>query len=101
MDLHSFDAPRRRPAPLQLRGRSLEGDERSIAVTSPTLIVAIKPNCDGCREFVHGSLEELAGIAVVLVSATNGDEDWNIAPREILVAPDLMRELKIRSAPYY
>jgi hypothetical protein len=65
------------------------------------LIVAVKPNCDSCREFVHGNLDELAGVAVVVVSATSGDQDWASVLREILVAPDLMTELEIRSAPYY
>jgi hypothetical protein len=66
-----------------------------------TLVVAIKPNCDGCKEFVQGSLRELEGVGVVLVSATSGEEEWATAPREILVSAELLSELGIRSAPFY
>jgi hypothetical protein len=83
-----------------LSGRSLTGVERTIEVTTATLVAAIKPNCDGCREFLFGDLKDLVRVAVVLVSATTGDHEWEGA-REILVAPDLMNELGIRSAPYY
>lgn len=97
----SFDASRERRAPKQLRGLSLSGVERSIEVTSSTLVAAIKPNCDGCSAFVHGDLKELRDVNVVLVSATRGNDEWDSAGREILVAPDLLNELGIRSAPYY
>jgi hypothetical protein len=66
-----------------------------------TLVASIKPNCDGCREFVHGDLHELDHVKVVITSVTNGDGEWATARREILVAPALLDELDIRSAPYY
>lgn len=66
-----------------------------------TLVAAIKPNCDGCSEFVHGNLNELDHVNVVLVSATSGEVDWDTVRREILVAPDVLNDLGIRSAPYY
>lgn len=67
----------------------------------PTLVAAIKPNCDGCREFVEGNLGGLDHVDLVLVSATDGGGEWESSPREILVAPELMDDLGIRSAPYY
>jgi hypothetical protein len=97
----SFDAPRERRAPTQLVGRSRSGVERVIEITAMTLVAAIKPNCDGCSEFVHGNLNELDHVNVVLVSATSGEVDWDTARREILVAPDVLNDLGIRSAPYY
>jgi hypothetical protein len=97
----SFDASRKRLVPKHLKGLSLSGVERSIEITSPTLVAAIKPNCDGCSEFVHGNLQELEHVCVVLISATSGDGEWESAPREILVAPKLLIDLDIRSAPYY
>jgi hypothetical protein len=97
----SFDASRERPAPKQLKGFSLLGSERIIEVTSATLVAAIKPNCDGCIEFVRGDLQELGHVTVVLVSATNGESEWESARREILVSPELLNDLGIRSAPYY
>jgi hypothetical protein len=66
-----------------------------------TLVASIKPNCDGCREFVYGDLLELDRVKVVVASATSGDGEWASASREILVAPALLDELDIRSAPYY
>jgi hypothetical protein len=97
----SFDASRERQAPNRLIGLSLAGVERTIKVTTTTLVAAIKPNCDGCSDFVHGDLKELDHVNVILVSATSGDGEWGGARREILVAPDLLNELGIRSAPYY
>jgi len=97
----SYDASRPRTAPKQLTGRSLSGEVQTVEVTSFTLVAAIKPNCDGCSEFVHGSLKELDHVAVVLLSATEGTSEWVDARREILVAPDVMEDLGIRSAPYY
>jgi hypothetical protein len=75
--------------------------ERIVEVTTPTLVAAIKPNCDGCSEFVRGDLKELDHVHVILVSATNGDGEWDDAEREILVAPGVLDALGIRSAPYY
>lgn len=99
---HSFESFRERPAPTALRGRSLSGEERTVQVSRPTLVVAIKPHCDGCHDFVHGDLRELEGVEVVVVSATTGDDaEWDDAIQPILVAPDLMNELDIRSAPFY
>jgi hypothetical protein len=97
----SFDAPRERRAPTQLVGRSRSGVERVIEITAMTLVAAIKPNCDGCSEFVHGNLNELDHVNVVLVSATSGEVDWDTVRREILVAPDVLNDLGIHSAPYY
>jgi hypothetical protein len=97
----SFDAARVRRAPNQLSGQSLSGHERTIEVTKTTLVAAIKPNCDGCSEFVHGDLKELDHVTVVLISATDGDGEWKDARREILVSPHVMNDLGIRSAPYY
>jgi len=97
----SFDAPRVRPAPRELRGRNLAGDERTVELTSMTLIASVKPSCDGCWQFVHGDLHELAHVEVVVVSATDGEGEWSSAARDILVAPALLNELDIRSAPYY
>jgi len=97
----SFDVSRERDAPKYLHGHSLSGEERTIEVTTPTLVAAIKPNCNGCQEFVNGNLSELNHVNVVLVSATDGGGEWESARREILVAPDLLSDLGIRSAPYY
>lgn len=100
MPVHSFDKPRERPAPSVLRGRSAEGEAFEIVLRSLTLVVAIKPDCDGCRDFVEGDLVELDHLEVVLVSATSSDE-WARARRPVLIAPELLTELEIRAAPVY
>lgn len=97
----SFDAFRARPAPTVLKGRSLAGNERFLLVKRLTLVVAVKPHCDGCHDFVFGDLRELEGVEVVVVSATSGDAEWSDAVQPILVAPELMNELGVRSAPFY
>lgn len=65
------------------------------------MIVAVKSNCDGCHDFIYGDLSVLANVQVVVVSATPGEEEWITARQTILVAPEFMDELDIRSAPYY
>ena len=97
----SFDAFRVRPAPTVLRGRSLQGEERIRALRRLTLVVAVKPDCDGCHDFLYGYLRELEGVKVVVVSATSGDGAWLDAVQPVLVAPELMNELGIRTAPFY
>jgi hypothetical protein len=99
--VHSFDAPRQRATPSVLNGRALNGEVVTVEFVGRTLIVAVKPHCDGCREFIHGDLSDLTSVQVVLVSATVGDQEWADAPRSIVVAPEFMTELEIRSAPYY
>jgi hypothetical protein len=97
----SFDAFRARPSPSVLRGRTLAGKDRFLLLKRFTLVVAVKPHCDGCHDFVFGELRELEGVEVVVVSATSGDGEWDGAIQPILVAPELMNELGVRSAPFY
>ena len=97
---HSFDAPRERPAPRELSGHSLEGRAWRRVIEGMTLIVAVKPNCDGCRDFIDGELDELNDVDVVIVSAT-ADDEWRFARQEVIVSPQMLTELDIRSAPFY
>ena len=101
-NVHSFDRPRDRVAPTTLRGHWSKGDQGSIVLVGLTLIVAIKPQCDGCREFVTGALGELDGVNVVLVSSTDDDQgEWSESRRPVLVAPEALRELEVRWPPFY
>jgi predicted nucleotidyltransferase len=83
-----------------LTGVTRRGEERRIELRRTTLVVAVKPDCDGCRDFLRGDLRELADVDVVIISAVSSDE-WADAMNEVLVAPELMKELDIRSAPFY
>jgi hypothetical protein len=97
---HSFDAPRERSAPRELSGRTLNGVGWRRVLEQMTLIVAVKPNCDGCRDFVDGELSELDDIEVVIVSAT-ADDEWRNARQEVIVSPETLTALDVRSAPFY
>lgn len=98
--VRSFDPPRERPAPDTFRGRTLDGEERSVLVRSLTLVVAVKPQCDGCRGFIEGDLSEFKSVDVVLVCET-ADETWRDAKQTVLVAPSVFVDLEIRAAPFY
>ncbi len=100
--MRSFDASRERPAPASFMGKTLAGEPVTHRFDRLTLLVAVKNMCDGCRDFVQSDLHELATLQVVIVSAT-GDEtgEWEGAPRQVIVAPDVLRELDIRWPPFY
>lgn len=63
-------------------------------------MVAVKPDCDGCRSFIFGDLGVLGDVDVVVVSVA-ASEEWIDAPTAVLVAPEIMHDLDIRSAPFY
>lgn len=98
----SFDPARMRPVPRAVSGRGLSGDLVEVALASPTLIVAVKTGCDGCRPFVLEELEELADVAVLVVSATDDPAgEWRAARRAVVVAPDLLEALDVRWPPFF
>jgi hypothetical protein len=97
---HSFDTPRERGAPRELAGTTLEGKEWRRVLEGLTLVVAVKPQCDGCRDFIDSDLDELDDVDVVIVSATFDDE-WRGARQHVVVSPVTLNELDIRSAPFY
>jgi hypothetical protein len=98
----SFDRTRQRPAPESLSGHWLNGDEATIALTRLTLVVVIKSNCDGCREFLYANLEAFRDLDVVFVSATDDAlGEWAEAPRRVLVAPALLASLEVTWPPFY
>jgi len=98
----SFDAPRVRPAPDTITGTSLDGAPFSRTLVGLTLIVAVKQSCDGCRDFIFSELNELSDVAVLILSAT-GDEngEWNESRQQVIVAPEVLKELDIRWPPFY
>jgi len=85
-----------------LRGRDAAGSEHVVELSGPSLVIAVKPNCDGCHAFIFGDLAELAGVTVHLLSASApGDDEWRGAARDVLIAPASLEELDVRSAPHY
>jgi hypothetical protein len=99
---HSFDRSREREAPASLSGHWLNGEPVTINLAQLTLLVAIKHQCDGCREFVRSPLSELEGQRVIVVSATDDpDGEWVGSSQPVLVAPDVLAALDIRWPPFY
>jgi hypothetical protein len=96
----SFDAPRERPAPRVLEGRTVDGDERAYALERLTVVAVVKANCDGCWDFVWSDLADVGGVDVVVVAAV-AEDGWRQAPREVLIAPALLEDLEVRGAPWY
>jgi hypothetical protein len=100
LHFHSFDRARERPAPPELTGVTLEGAPWRRQLDGVTLVVAVKPDCDGCRDFVQGNLDDLAHVDVIVVSAVSSAE-WRIERRRVIVSPESFEELQIPSAPFY
>lgn len=99
---HSFDGPRPRRAPASYRAHDADGVEFTRTFAGPTLVVALKTSCDGCRDFVAHALEEFDGLELVLITATSDEaSEWRGAPRPVLAAPELWAALDVRSAPFY
>jgi hypothetical protein len=98
----SFDAPRIRPALDTITGTSLDGAPISRTLVGPTLIVAVKQSCDGCRDFIFSELNELSNVAVLILSATGDDNgEWRDALQQVIVAPQTLQELDVRWPPFY
>lgn len=93
----SFDPPRARIVPTRLidaAGTVL------VELDATTLVVVVKPSCDGCRTFTHGELGAFTGVRVVVVSAAASPE-WADAPHRVLVAPSWVAASGVRGAPHY
>jgi hypothetical protein len=83
-------------------GTSLQGDTVTKTLDGLTLIVAIKQSCDGCRDFVNSTLDELNDVAVLILSDTDDTRgEWDNAVQPILVAPEALAALDIRWPPFY
>lgn len=85
-----------------LTGHWSNGGEVSIELTATTLLVVIKSNCDGCREFLFADLRELANVDVLFLAGTDDEHhEWADAPRPVLVAPDSLVALDVKWPPLY
>jgi len=97
--LRSIDSPRRRPAPTTAHLTDSVGVTHEVALEPRTLIVAVKPNCDGCRPFVEELSLEFDNWHLLVVTrdsvATDGGH------RQVWLAPELLEALEIGSAPFF
>jgi hypothetical protein len=97
----SFDRTRHRVAPDSLRGHWADGVDVTVALTHTTLIVAIKSDCDGCREFLASELDELRVPTLVVSANDDGRAEWTDAVQPVFVSPDAFRLLDVRWPPFY
>ena len=97
----SFDRPRSRVAPDSLSGHWSNGDDVTIDLAEVTLVVAIKSNCDGCREFLHADLEEFSVPVLVVSAEEDPSSEWRGARRPVLVSPEAIRLLDVKWPPFY
>ena len=97
----SFDRPRDRVAPSSLRGHWSDGAEVALELTEVTLVVAIKSDCDGCREFIHADLNELRLPVVVISAIDDESSEWKGARQPVFVSPEAFRLLDVRWPPFY
>lgn len=98
----SFGPTRPRPAPPRWTVRSRDGVAHQHELTTLTLVVAIKTNCDGCRAFYEEVPSTPDGLEVVVVVRENvGDEQFARATRPIYEARELLDELDVRWPPFY
>jgi len=101
INARSFDRPRERVAPDSLHGHWSDGVDVAVALSETTLVVAIKPDCDGCRAFIDSDLDELP-VRVLVVSADDDRAgEWVDAVQPVFVSPEAFRLLDIRWPPFY
>ena len=100
MVLRSFDRPAQRPVPSPLIGVDSRGTPTTFVFTQRTIVLAVKPDCDGCREFLTDPPVEFEGLDVVLVSVTPF-EDAVSSSWPFIVAPEWMEQARIVTAPSY
>jgi hypothetical protein len=84
-----------------LSGHWSNGDDVTIDLAEVTLVVAIKSNCDGCREFLHADLEEFSVPVLVVSAEEDPSSEWRGARRPVLVSPEAIRLLDVKWPPFY
>jgi hypothetical protein len=72
-----------------------------VALTAVTLIVAIKPHCDGCREFINADPSELRVPVLVISAEDDVSSEWRDAAQPVFVSPEAFRLLEVRWPPFY
>lgn len=72
-----------------------------MALSAVTLIVAIKSDCDGCKEFINADLSALRVPVLVISAADDVSSEWRDAPQPVFVSPEAFRLLDVRWPPFY
>ena len=100
--MRSIDAPRDRPAPRQFRGLSLSGELVQGEFVVPTLVMAVKDDCLGCRNLLEAPVDAFGDVATLIVSARPSTEPWWASSLHLVVVSELLlQELDVRWPPFY
>lgn len=103
VNLRSFDAGRDRVVPTELEGRWSSGAAQTIGLNDLALIVAVKSDCFGCRDFVQSDPALFDSIQVVVISTTEDEKsEWERAPHQVLLVDQAVFDsFDIRWPPFY
>lgn len=96
--LRSIDQPRRRPAPQTATLVSEAGETHHVELAPRTLIVAVKPNCDGCQHFLNHPGDSFAGWHLLVITK---DQFVSNAAQPLWRSDELFNALEISAAPFY
>ena len=66
-----------------------------------TLVVAIKSNCDGCREFINADLDDIRVPVLVISADDDAASEWRDARQQVFVSPEAFQLLDVRWPPLY
>ncbi len=100
--MRSIDPPRPRPVPERWTLEDARGETSEWVLREETLIVALKQDCDGCRNFSDGALDELAQWPVVLVTKEpDALRSFEGDCHEVFAASELLEALEVRWPPFY
>ena len=100
--MRSFDATRDRRAPRQYRGMTLQGEVIQGDFVSPTLIVAVKEDCLGCRSVMQSPEGAFGDVEILIVAARPSAEAfWRTCAHRVVVSESLLRELDVRWPPFF
>jgi hypothetical protein len=97
----SFDRPRTRVAPDSLKGHWSGGADVTVDLLETTLVVAVKADCDGCRDFLNADLDELPVPLLVISHDDDESSEWRDTAQPVFVSPEAFQLLDIRWPPFY
>ena len=98
----SSEPARRRPAPTSLSGHWLGGPAQVVTLRETTIIIAVKPDCYGCRDALNSGRRRIATLPVLFVGAGDVvDPEWVDGGASVFVSPDALRDLAITWPPFY
>jgi hypothetical protein len=79
-----------------------EHSEELWQLQQPTLLIAVKANCDGCRNFTDDEMEPLAQWPVLLVAHDLASaQEFRGSRNKVWCASELLDALDVKWPPFY